>query len=70
METIIEKDSPQFPLLVLTAIFLVIFGSGLALAYVGGVFTGKDAVMANDLRIRNQARLQSAPLAAHESAKP
>ena len=66
METLIEKDSPRIPLLVLTAIFFLIIGSGIALAYMGGVFTGKDAVTANDLRIKNQARLQSSP----ESAKP
>ena len=66
METLIEKDSPRIPLLVLTAIFFLIIGSGVALAYMGGVFTGKDAVIANDLRIKNQARLQSNP----ETAKP
>ena len=66
MDNIIEKDSIRIPLLVLTAIFLLILGSGIALAYMGGVFTGKDAVTANDLRIKNQARLQSSP----ESAKP
>jgi hypothetical protein len=66
METLIEKDSPRIPLLVLTAIFFLIIGSGIALAYMGGVFTGKDAVIANDLRIKNQARLQPGP----ESAKP
>jgi hypothetical protein len=66
METLIEKDSPRIPLLVLTAIFFLIIGSGIALAYMGGVFTGKDEVIANDLRIKNQARLQSAP----ESEKP
>ena len=66
METLIEKDSPRIPLLVLTAIFFLIIGSGIALAYMGGVFTGKDAVIANDLRIKNQARVQSAP----ETAKP
>ena len=66
METLIEKDSPRIPLLVLTAIFFLIIGSGIALAYMGGVFTGKDADTANDLRIKNQARLQSSP----ESAKP
>ena len=66
METLIEKDSPRIPLLVLTAIFFLIIGSGVARAYMGGVFTGKDAVIANDLRIKNQARLQSAP----ETAKP
>jgi serine acetyltransferase len=66
METLIEKYSPRIPLLVLTAIFFLIIGSGIALAYMGGVFTGKDAVIANDLRIKNQARLQSAP----ETAKP
>ena len=66
METLIEKDSPRIPLLVLTAIFFLIIGSGVALAYKGGVFTGKDAVIANHLRIKNQARLQSNP----ETAKP
>jgi hypothetical protein len=28
METLIEKDSPRIPLLVLTAIFFLIIGSG------------------------------------------
>ncbi len=64
METLIEKDSPRIPLLVLATIFFLIIG--IALAYMGGVFTRKDAVIANDLRITNQARLQSTP----ETAKP
>jgi hypothetical protein len=42
MEKIIEKDSPRIPLLVLAAIFFLILGSGIAPAYMGGVFTGKD----------------------------
>jgi len=69
MEHIIEKDSPRILLLVLAAIFFLIIGSGIALAYIGGVFTGKDAVTANDLRIKNESALQSAPVCAPEAAK-
>jgi len=55
METTIEKDSPLVPLLVLAVFFLILLGGGLGLAYVGGVFTGKNEVIANDKRIENQS---------------
>jgi hypothetical protein len=55
METTIEKDSPLVPLLVLAVVFLILLGSGLGLAYAGGVFTGKNEVIENDKRIENQA---------------
>jgi hypothetical protein len=55
METVIEKDSPAVPLLLLAVVFLFLLGGGLALAYMGGVFTGKNEVIANDKRIMDQA---------------
>jgi hypothetical protein len=51
MTTLVEKDSPLMPLLFLAVIFLLLLGGGLGLAYIGGVFTGKDEVIANDKRI-------------------
>jgi hypothetical protein len=42
--SIVEKDSPLVPLLVLAVVFLILLGGGLGLAYVGGVFTGKNEV--------------------------
>jgi len=41
----------------------------LGLAYAGGVFTGKDAVAANDKRIMDLALLKSAPANAPGAAK-
>ncbi len=55
METIIEKDSPVLGIVLLAAVFLIFIGGGLGLAYLGGVFTGKDEVKANDKRIATQA---------------
>ena len=57
MTTIIEKDSPIVPLLVLAFVFLIFLGGVLGLAYMGGVFTGKSEVIANDKRIANEASL-------------
>jgi ABC-type transporter Mla subunit MlaD len=57
MTTIIEKDSPTFPLLVLGVVFLILLGGALGLAYMGGVFTGKNEVIANDKRIVHEASL-------------
>ena len=57
MTTIIEKDSPIVPLLVLAVVFLLFVGGVLGLAYMGGVFTGKNEVIANDKRIANEASL-------------
>ncbi len=36
---------------------LILLGIGMELAYLGGVFTGKDEVLANDRRIEQQASL-------------
>jgi hypothetical protein len=57
MITHIEKDSPLVPLLLLLVVFLILIGGGLVLAYMGGVFTGKNDVIANDKRIRAEAEL-------------
>ena len=54
MATLIEKDSPLMPLLILAAVFLAFVGSVVGLAYVGGVFTGENAVRENDARITRQ----------------
>jgi len=70
MTTIIEKDSPMMPILVLAVIFLLFLGGGLGLAYMGGVFTGKNEVIENDQRITKQNLLKSTPFPAPESAKP
>jgi hypothetical protein len=55
MTTLIEKDSPLMPLLLLAVVALILFGGGLGLAYLGGVFTGKNDVIANDKRIAAEA---------------
>jgi len=39
--------------LLLVALFLVLLGDGLGLAYMGGFFTGKNEVIENDRRITN-----------------
>lgn len=57
MTTIIEKDSFVVPLLVLAFVLLTFLGGGLGLAYIGGVFTGKNDVIENDKRIANQASM-------------
>ena len=61
MTIIIEKYSRIVPLLVLTVVFVFFLGSGLGLAYLGGVFTGKNEVIANDKRLENLAFLKSGP---------
>ena len=70
MTTIIEKDSPIVPLLVLAVVFLLFVGGVLGLAYMGGVFTGKNEVIANDKRIANLAHPISAPSVAPGLVKP
>jgi hypothetical protein len=70
MTTMIEKDSPLVPLLVLGVMFFILLGGILGLAYVGGVFTGKNDVIANDKRIANLALPISAPSTAPGIAKP
>jgi hypothetical protein len=70
MTTLIEKDSPLIPLLVLAMAFLILLGGGLGLAYAGGVFTGKNEVAENDKRIANQTLPMPVPSTAPESAKP
>jgi len=57
MKTIIEKDSILVPLLFLAVVLLILLGGGAGLAYLGGVFTGKDEVIANDKRIENQSSI-------------
>jgi len=64
MTTIIEKDSLIPALIVVIVIGLILLGGALGLAYIGGVFTGKDEVLANDKRIANQAIPVSAPVVA------
>ena len=64
MEPLIEKDSAAMALILLGVIFLLFVVGVLGLAYVGGVFTGKDAVAANDKRILEQAPLKPAPITA------
>ncbi len=59
MKTIIEKDSPLVPLLVLAAMLLVLLGGTLGLAYLGGVFTGKNEVIENDKRIAAEASVKN-----------
>ena len=70
MATLIEKDSPLVPLLVLAVVLLILLGGGLGLAYVGGVFIGKKEVIENDKRIESLALLKSAPSTVPEPAKP
>ncbi|MCE0496798.1 MAG: hypothetical protein LV481_02460 [Methylacidiphilales bacterium] len=70
MATLIEKDSPLTALLVLALVFLIFLAGALGLAYMGGVFTGKNEVIANDKRITNQNLLNSAPSSAPDPAKP
>jgi len=70
MTTLIEKDSPLIPLLVLAMVFLILLGGGLGLAYAGGVFAGKNQVAENDKRIANQTLLNSAPAIVPALAKP
>ena len=70
MTTNIEKDSPLTAILLLAVIFLIFLGGGFGLAYMGGVFTGKNEVIENDQRITKQNLLNSAPSSAPDSAKP
>jgi hypothetical protein len=71
MTTIIEKDSSLTGIiLVVTVTVLIFLGGGFGLAYMGGVFTGKNEVIENDQRITKQNLLNSAPTPAPESAKP
>jgi len=55
MTTIIEKDSPTVPLLVLGLVCLIFLGGVLGLAYMGGVFTGKNEEITNDKGIATQS---------------
>jgi hypothetical protein len=71
MKTIIEKDSPVPALLLLGGLILIfVVGGSMRLAYLGGVFTGKDAVAANDKRIAEQAAHTSSPTTDPAAAKP
>ena len=55
MKTICENNSLTIPLLFLAVVLVIFLGIGLELAYLGGVFTGRDEVIANDKRIESQA---------------
>lgn len=71
MATITEKDAIGTTLLIISAvIFLIFLGGGFGLAYMGGVFTGKNEVIENDQRITNQNLLKSAPSPSPKSTKP
>lgn len=70
MTTLIEKDSPVPVLIVTGAIFLLLIGGTLGLAYAGGVFTGKNEVAANDKRLVDQALLHTSHSVAPEPTKP
>jgi hypothetical protein len=70
MTTIIEKDSPLIPLLFLAFIVLLLLGGGLGLAYIGGVFTGKNEVIENDTRIASLSHPLSAPTTAPKPVEP
>ena len=70
MKTIIEKDSILVPLLFLAVVLLILLGGGAGLAYLGGVFTGKNEVAENDKRIAKQALLDSPPAVAPTPGKP
>ncbi len=62
MATIIEKDSPLMGIIVVVTFTILFFlGIGLGLAYIGGVFTGKNEVIANDQRITKQNLLNQTP---------
>ncbi len=70
MTTVIEKDSPVVPLLLIAAFLLVLLGGGLGLAYVGGVFTGKNEMVAKNKRTADQAPLSDIPTPLSAPAKP
>jgi hypothetical protein len=70
MTTLIEKDSPVPALVLLGVIFLFFIGGGLGLAYMGGVFTGKNEVAENDKRIANLSHSVSTPSTAPEPVEP
>jgi len=69
MTTLIEKDSPFVPLIVLAVVFLLLLGGGLGLAYMGGVFTGKNEVMENDKRIESLTFVKSGPTTTPDPAQ-
>jgi len=54
----------------LAVVFLILLGGVMGLAYVGGVFTGKNEVIENDNRIANLAFVKSAPATTPAPAKP
>ncbi len=57
MDPIIEEDSPATMVVVLAIVFLIFVALALGLAWMGGVFTGKNEVLANDKRILQQHSL-------------
>jgi hypothetical protein len=58
-ETIMRTILGTNPIMLLFfgLVCLILLGIGMELAYLGGVFTGKDEVLANDRRIEQQASL-------------
>jgi hypothetical protein len=67
---LIEKDSPAMALILLTVIFSIILAGLAGLAYLGGVFTGRDAVLANDKRITEEAHQDSSSPQPQNHAQP
>jgi hypothetical protein len=59
MDPIIEEDSPTLMIVLLALVFFIFVAGGLGLAWMGGVFTGKSEVLANDKRIQQQKSLSS-----------
>jgi len=64
MTTISEKNFTVTVIFVLAGAFLIFLGAGLELAYMGGVFTGKNEVIENDQRITKENLPKSAPVPA------
>lgn len=50
-ENQIEEDSPVTPLLLLAAMVFILIGSGLGMAYMGGIFGGKKETVASDKQV-------------------
>ncbi len=57
MNTTSEKDPPLVPVQILAAVLLTLVSGAVGLAYLGGVFTGKEEVIANDKRIQTQTSM-------------
>jgi hypothetical protein len=61
MDPIIEEDSPTLGIVLIAIVLLILVAGGLGLAWMGGVFTGKNEVLANDKRILQQKSLAAPP---------